>query len=157
MLGKKEQGITIKLSKLFDIAPDQEFQSFISAETIKECISQGLTELGIDRCIDESEKSLKNKKDNPNSVDDNTVSNASPDPPLPGSSVLNSLSVPCDKLTQRTSYGTKHQTFGQKRHFSLSQDCKHQDLNSGYPGLRIGHRFSQEDAQIDRDSVTLSY
>lgn len=77
-----------------------------------------------------------------------TLSNAAIDPSPPGSSVIKSPSNPCKELDRGTSYGTKHQAFGQKRHFSSTRDKNHRDdcLNLGYSGLRICqtiHQLSQ--------------
>lgn len=116
-------------------------------------LPRGLTQLGIRRCIRKLKETLKNNKRNPNFINDNTSCNPVPVPTSLGYRTINRLSGPCSKLTQGTSHGTKHQNFGQKRHFSLTRNCKDQNdcLNLGYPGLRMWqivrvHWLSQEGA-----------
>lgn len=150
MLDKSNQGITLKLSTLFDVAPDKETQSFISVETIRQSISESLVPLGHSRCFDKVENHLKNKHENPDFNNDTTSSNVVSDTSPSGLSIVDSQPSPCKRLKNGTRCGTKHQAFGPKRHFSLSRDKTRRDvLRLGYPGLhlwRIIHQLSQEDA-----------
>lgn len=150
MLDKSNQGITLKLSTLFDVAPDKEIQSSISVEAIRQSISESLIPLGHSRCFDKVEKHLKNKQENPDFNDDTTSSNVVSDTSRSGLSIMNSQPSLCTRLNKGTRCGMKHQAFGPKRHFSLSRDKTHRDvLCLGYPGLHLWrtiHQLSQEDA-----------
>lgn len=151
MLDKSNQGITLKLSTLFDVPPEKEIQSFISVEAIRQGISESLIPHGHSRCFDKVEEHLKNKQKNPVFNNDSTSSNVVSDTSPSGLSIMNSQLSLWKKMNRGTSCGTKHQAFGPKRHFSLSQDKTHRDvfLCLGYPGLhiwRIIHQLSQEGA-----------
>lgn len=139
MLDKSNQGITLKLSTLFDIPPDKEFQSFISVEAIRQGISESLIPLGHSRCFDKVEEHLKNKHKNPVFKNDSTSANVVSDTSPSSLSIMNSQLSLWNKLNRGTSCATKHQAFGPKRHFSLSRDKTHRDvfLRLGYPGLQI--------------------
>lgn len=153
MLDKSNQGITLKLSTLFDVAPDEEFQSFISVEAIRQSISESLIPLGHYRCVDKVKGHLKSKQKNPDFNNDTTSSNVVSDTSRSGLSIMDSQPVPGKRLNKGARSGTKHQAFGPKRHFSLSRDKTHRDfLRLGYPGLHLWqtiHQLSQEDAHQD--------
>lgn len=151
MLDKSNQGITLKLSTLFDVPPEKEIQSFISVEAIRQGISESLIPLGHSRCFDKVEEHLKNKHKNPGLKNDSTSSNVASDTSPSSLSIMNSQLSLWKKLNRGTSCGTKHQAFGPKRHFSLSRDKAYRDvfIRLGYPGLqtwRIIHQHSQEGA-----------
>lgn len=150
MLGKKSEGITLKLSTLFDIAPDQEMESFISAERIKQQMLRGLIHLGHFRYEEKLIAYWRKNKKNLACID-TTPSNSASDPTPLSPSLVNSPLGPNKRLTRGTADGMKHQAFGQKRHFSLSRDKTNREvfLSPGYPGLhiwRIVHQLSQEGA-----------
>lgn len=151
MHDKSNQGITLKLSTLFDVPPDKDIQTFISGEAIRQGISESHIPLGHSRCFDKVEEHLKNKHKNPDFKGDPTSSNVVPDTLPSGLSIMNSQLSLWKKMNRGTSCGTKHQAFGPKRHFILSRDKPHRDvfLCLGYPGLhiwRIIHQLSQEGA-----------
>lgn len=148
MLGKKIEGIMLKLSTLFDIAPDQEMESLISAEKIKQKILRGLIHLGHSRYERKLKEYLRKNKKNPACINNTTPSNSASDPTPLSPSLINSPLGSSKRLTRGTADGMKHQAFGQKRHFSLSRDKTNREgfLSLGYPGLhiwRIVHQLSQ--------------
>lgn len=106
MLDNQNQGITLKLSTLFNIAPDQEVQPFVPASFIKQMILEGLTSLDHFRCIKKLQEHLEKETNN------------SPQ----GSTVIKSPPSPCKSLTRGT-YVTRHLAFGQKRNFSFLLGC----------------------------------
>lgn len=154
MLDKSNQGITLKLSRLFDdVAPEKDIHSFISAEAMRQGISKSLIPLGHSRCFDTVENNLKSMQKN-RDFNDTTSSNVVRDNSPLGLSVMNSPPSPCKMLNKGTNYGmTKHRGFCSNRHFSFStRDKSHCDvfLILIYPGLhiwRIIHQFSQEGAR----------
>lgn len=137
-----EKGIELKLSTLFDVAPDKEFKSIISAEAIRKRISRGLIQFGLFRCREKLLKHLKAKK-YPD-FNQTTSSNITPDTLSPGCSVTNSPVSPCKRLNGGTTHCTKHQTFVPKRHFGFARRVTDQDmiLRLGYPELHIWRRTS---------------
>lgn len=154
MLDKSNQGIVLKLSRLFDhVAPELEIQSFISVEAMRQGISKSLIPLGHSRCFDTVENHLKNMQKFRDFKDTTSSIVVRDNSPL-GLSVMNSPPSPCKKLNRGTNYGTtKHQGFCSKRHFSFSpRDKSHCDvfLPLIYPGLHIWqiiHQVSQEGAR----------
>lgn len=130
MLDKSNQGVSLKLSTLFDdVAPEKEIQSFISVEVMRQGISKSLIPLGQSRCFDTVENHLKNMQKN-RDFNDTISSNVARDNSPLGLSVMNSPPSSCKKLNKRTNYGTtKHQGFCSKRHFSFSpRDKSHLDV-----------------------------
>ena len=105
----------LKLGTLFDIDPDQEIQSLISAKTIRQMISEGLIYLGHSRCLKKlKEEDVKDKLSSA-IINSTTSSDGVPDTPRADCSVVNGLSGSCKKLTKGATHGTKPLGLGQKR------------------------------------------
>lgn len=143
-----EEGITLKLSTLFDITPDKEIKTLISAKAIREQISTGLIAFGVHRCKDRLRK-IAIAKEESDLKRRSTSSNITPDTSYPGLSIANSPPSYGIRSNRRSPYSTKLQIFGPKRHFSTSRDDIYQDifLRQGHPRLHIWrtlHQLSQE-------------
>lgn len=151
MPGKRRQGISLKLSTLFDIAPDQEIQSFISAKTIRQTISKSLTELGYSRF--QTQWIEQEYRPNPNIINITTPSDGVPDFPPPGSSAVKSPSSSYKRLTKGTTHGTKHQVLGQKRHFSLTRDKTHPSFCLDYLKLHIRRSVPQLSQEVEHQII----
>ena len=151
MLGKRREGISLKLGTLFDIAPDQEIQSLISAETIRQRISKGLMHLGHSRYLEKLKKEDK-KKDKLRSaiINSTTSSDGVPDAPRADCSVVNGLSGSCKRLTKGATHGTKPLGLGQKRHFSLIRDKEYPGfcLSLAYPGFHFRRTLQQHSHHV---------
>ena len=140
----------MKLGTLFDIAPDQEIQSLISAKTIRQMISKGLMHLGHSRCLEELKKEDEKDKLSSTIINSTTSSNSVPDAPRAGCSVVNGLPGSCKRLTKGATHGTKPLGLGQKRHFSLIRDKEYPGfcLSLAYPGFHFRRTLHQHSHHV---------